>query len=55
MVFGIWSVFLQSMLLCVNMIAQIKFLDLKMNLGCSIFTKGKLILKELVSEVSVLD
>ena len=25
-----------------------------MNLGCSIFTKGKLIIKELVSEVGVL-
>ena len=42
------------MFLCVNVIAQIKCLDLKMNLGCSIFTKGELILKELVSEVGVL-
>ena len=42
------------MLLCVNAKAQIKCLDLKMNLRCSIFTKRKLILKELVSEVGVL-
>ena len=43
------------MLLYVNMIAQIKCLDLKMNLVCSIFTKGKFIPKEFVSEVGVLD
>ena len=55
MVFGLRSVSPQPMLLCVNMIAQIKFIDLKMNLRCSIFTKGQLILKKLVSEVGVLD
>ena len=42
------------MLLCVNVIAQIKCINLKIKLGCSIFTKGQLTLKLLVSEVGVL-
>ena len=41
-VFGMRSVSLQPMILCVNVIAQIKCLDLKMNLGCSIFTKREI-------------
>ena len=45
MVFGLQSVSMQTMLLCVNVIAQIKCLNLNMNLGCFNFTKGKLILK----------
>ena len=49
------SVTPQPIILCMNVIAQIKYLDLKINLGCSIFTIGKLILKELVSKVGVLD
>ena len=53
MVFGLQSVSPQPMLLCVNVIAQIKFIDLKMNLGCSIFIKGRSILNQLVSEVGV--
>ena len=37
-----------------NEIAEIKCIDFKMNLGCSIFTKGKSTLEDLVSEVGVL-
>ena len=54
MVFGLRSVCLQSMLFCVNVLDQIKFLDLKMNLRCSIFTKEQMFLKEFFSEVGVL-
>ena len=44
-VFGLRSVSPQPMHLCVNGISQIKCINLKMNLGCSIFTKGQLIIK----------
>ena len=39
------------MLLCVNVISQIKYIDLKMNLGYYIFTKGQLILNSVKSVV----